>query len=143
TLYCFPPVCITTNSLFVIYPYIIRNFVKKQAHAPKHSLVRGRLSAIIPGMHTKVIERYFFFTLLAATFVFTFLLFRPFWIILVLGVSFSIVIYPVYRWFKNLKMPNWLSALLTVFIFTLVLCGPLLGIGALVFNQSQNVYQGV
>jgi len=94
-------------------------------------------------MQTKIIEKYFFFGLLLATLIFTFLIFRPFWIILVLGVSFSIVLYPVCEWFKKIKLPNWLSAFLTVFIFTLVLCGPLLGIGAIVFNQSQNVYYGV
>src|SRR3989344_4666918 len=94
-------------------------------------------------MQTKIIEKYFFFGLLLATLIFTFLIFRPFWIILVLGVSFSIVLYPVCEWFKKIKLPNRLSAFLTVFIFTLVLCGPLLGIGAIVFNQSQNVYYGV
>ena len=91
-------------------------------------------------MQTKIIERYFFFGLLLATFVFTFFIFRPFWIVLVLGLSFSIVLYPVYEWFNKRKLPNWLASFLTVFLFTVVLCGPLLGIGTLVFNQSQNVY---
>ncbi len=91
-------------------------------------------------MQTKIIERYFFFGLLLATFVFTFFIFRPFWIVLVLGLSFSIVLYPVYEWLKKRKLPNWLASFFTVFLFTVVLCGPLLGIGTLVFNQSQNVY---
>ena len=94
-------------------------------------------------MQTKVIERYFFFGLLLTTFIFTFFIFRPFWIVLVLGLSFSIVLYPVFEWFKKRKFPDWLSAFLTVVFFTVVLCGPLLGIGALVFNQSQDVYQVV
>lgn len=94
-------------------------------------------------MQPKTIEKYFFFSLLLATFIFAFFIFRPFWPVLVLGISFSIVLYPVYTWFKKLRLPNFLSALLTVIIFVIVLCGPLLGIGVLVFNQSQSVYQKV
>ena len=93
-----------------------------------------------PYMQTKIIEKYFFFGLLLSTFIFTFLIFRPFWIALVLGISFSIVLYPIYEWLNKRKLPNWLSAFLTVSLFTLILCGPLLGIGVLVFNQSENVY---
>jgi|SRR3989344_5736476 len=91
-------------------------------------------------MQTKIIEKYFFFGLLLGTFIFTFLIFRPFWVVLVLGMSFSIVLYPLYEWFNEKHLPNSLSSLLTVFIFTLVLCGPLLGIGTIVFNQSQDIY---
>ncbi|OGI65436.1 hypothetical protein A3A95_01125 [Candidatus Nomurabacteria bacterium RIFCSPLOWO2_01_FULL_39_18] len=94
-------------------------------------------------MQTKIIERYFFFGLLIATFIFSFLIFRPFWVVLVLGVSFSIVLYPIYKWLYARRLPSSLSAFLTVILFTLVLCGPLLGIGAIVFNQSQNVYEVV
>jgi len=92
-------------------------------------------------MQTKIVEKYFFFGLLFITFVFSFLIFRPFWIVLVLGISFSIVLYPIYRWLKKRKLPNWLSALLTVFFFIIIIGIPLFGIGVMVFNQSQNVYQ--
>lgn len=92
-------------------------------------------------METKIIERYFFFGLLLATLLFTFLIFRPFWIVLVLGVSFSIVLYPVYEWFNKKYIPSWLSSLITVLLFTVILSGPFLGIGAMVFNQSQDVYR--
>jgi predicted PurR-regulated permease PerM len=81
--------------------------------------------------------------LLAATLLFTFFIFKPFWVVLVLGVSFSIVLHPLYEWFKKRHLPGGLSAFLTVCLFTLVLCGPLLGIGAIVFNQSQNAFQMV
>lgn len=40
-------------------------------------------------------------------------------------------------------MPNWLSAFLTVLFLAIIICGPLLGIGAVVFNQSQDVYNSV
>jgi predicted PurR-regulated permease PerM len=94
-------------------------------------------------MQTKIIERYFFFGLLLATLIFTFLIFRPFWIVLVLGASFAIVLYPVYLWLKKIRLPSWLSSLFTVILFSIIVCGPLLGIGAMVFNQSQNLYNKV
>ena len=86
-------------------------------------------------------ERYFFFGLLLVTFILSFLIFKPFWVILVLGISFSVVLYPFYEWLKERKIPNALASLLTVIFFTILLCGPLLGIGALVFEQSKGVYQ--
>ena len=94
-------------------------------------------------MQTKIIERYFFFGLLLATLLFTFMIFRPFWIVLVLGISFSIVLYPIYEWLNKKGSPNALSAFVTVLLFVIVLCGPLLGIGAVVFQQSQDVYHSV
>lgn len=94
-------------------------------------------------MQSKTIEKYFFFGLLLATLVFTFLIFRPFWVVFVLGISFSILLYPIYEWLNKNKLPDWLASLLTVFLFIIVLCGPLLGIGAIVFKQSENVYHKV
>ena len=94
-------------------------------------------------MPTKTIEKYFFYGLLFVTLLFTFFIFRPFLIVLVLGISFAVVLYPVYTWFKNRKLPNSLSAFLTVLVFIVALGVPLFGIGALVFNQSQDVYKMV
>ncbi len=94
-------------------------------------------------MQTKIIERYFFFGLLLGTFVFTFFIFRPFWIVLVLSIAFSIILYPIYGWLKEKNLPSWLSSLFTVILFAIILLGPISGIGILVFNQSQNVYQEV
>ncbi|MBY0376661.1 AI-2E family transporter [Patescibacteria group bacterium] len=92
-------------------------------------------------MQTKSIERYFFFGLLTATLVFTFFILRPFWIILVLGVSFSIVLYPIYEWFLGKKLPSWLASLLAVLIFVLLVLGLLSTLGVIVFHQAQNAYQ--
>jgi predicted PurR-regulated permease PerM len=91
-------------------------------------------------MQTKIVERYFFFGLLLATLIFTFLIFRPFWIVLILGICFSIVLYPIYEWLKK-RSPSWVASLLTVILFTILVCGPLLGIGVIIFNQSQDLYQ--
>ncbi len=94
-------------------------------------------------MQSKIIERYFFFGLLLSTFLFTFLIFRPFWVVLVLGTCFSIVLFPIYEWFEKKGLPNWLSSFITVLLFIIVLCGPLLGIGTIVFKQSQNLYNQI
>ena len=90
-------------------------------------------------MQTKIIERYFFFILLFVTFVFSFLIFRPFWIVLVLSISFSIVFFPIYNWF-NKKLPDWLSALLTVLLFIIIVGGLIFGVSLIILDQSQNVY---
>ncbi|MBI5139378.1 AI-2E family transporter [Candidatus Nomurabacteria bacterium] len=94
-------------------------------------------------MQTKIIEKYFFFGLLVAAFIFTFMILQPFWTVLVLGISFSIVFYPLYQWLTDKNLPEWLSALLTVIVFVILLCGPLLGISVIIFNQSQDVYHVV
>lgn len=94
-------------------------------------------------MQPKIIEKYFFFGLLSATLVFTFFIFRPFWIVLLLGVSLSVILYPVYSWLNKKHFPNWLAALSTLFFFVIVLCIPLFGVGSIVFNQSQDLYRSV
>lgn len=94
-------------------------------------------------MQTKVVERFFFFGLLLSTLIFTFMIFKPFWAVFVLGISFSIILHPIYEWMKRHKLSDWLSALLTLILFVVAFCGPLLGIGALLFAQSQNVYEAV
>ena len=94
-------------------------------------------------MQTKTLEKYFFFGLLLATLVFTFFVFRPFWIVIILGISFAIVLHPIYAWLVRQKLPNWFASLITVLLFLLILCGPLLGIGTVVLKQSQNVYRVV
>jgi predicted PurR-regulated permease PerM len=94
-------------------------------------------------MQTKVVGRHFFFGLLFVTFLFTFLIFRPFWIVLILGISFSIVLYPLFEWFTQRGLRGWLASLLAVLLFTVILLGPILGIGILVFHQSQDLYSNL
>ena len=94
-------------------------------------------------MQSKTIERLFFFGLLFATLAFTVAIFSPFLVVIVLGMSFAIVLRPIYEWLRNKKLPDWVSALLSVFLFIILLLGPVLAIGTLVFNQSQEVYRTV
>jgi predicted PurR-regulated permease PerM len=53
------------------------------------------------------------------------------------------VLHPVFEWLKAKKLPNWLSAILTVLFFILIIGAPIFGIGVMVFNQSQNAYQAI
>lgn len=94
-------------------------------------------------MQPKIIERYFFFGLLVVTFIFTFFIFQPFWIVLVLGASFSIILYPMYEWLNKKRLHPSLAAFVTLLFFIAVLCIPLFGIGSIIFNQSQNLYHSV
>lgn len=91
-------------------------------------------------MQSKIIEKYFFFGLLLLTFIFAFFIFQPFWIVFVLGISFAVVLHPIYEWFEKKRLPNWLSALVTLIIFIIILWGPILSIGTVIFKQSQSVY---
>lgn len=92
-------------------------------------------------MQTNIFEKYFFFSLLIATLIFTTFIFQPFWMVLILGVSFAIVLYPVFKWINIKLIPNRpFASLLTVILFSIILCGPLLAVGTIVFKQSQNVY---
>ena len=76
--------------------------------------------------------------LLLATFLFTFY-FSPFWIVLVLGISFSIVLYPLYEWFLQSTCRNQSQLSSRYFVCTRSLRSAL-GIGVMVFDQSESVY---
>ncbi len=57
-----------------------------------------------------------------------------------LGACFSVLLYPIYRWFCKLHLPEWLASLVTILLFLIILFGPIFGIGIIIFNQSQNLY---
>lgn len=94
-------------------------------------------------MQTKIIERYFFFGLLLITFWLSFLIFKPFLPIIIISASFSVILYPIYKKLVGWKINSGISALMTVLFFIIMICGPVLGIGVLVFNQSQDLYQSI
>jgi predicted PurR-regulated permease PerM len=96
-------------------------------------------------MHSKDIEKYFFLGFLALVTIFVLILFRPFFPIIILGASFAVVLHPLYVWFseKITKGRSWASALLAVIVFVVAVCGPLFGIGVVVFRQSQDLYQSL
>lgn len=96
-------------------------------------------------MQNKSIEKYFLLGLLILTGIFAIVLFEPFLSILVIGGSISIIFHPLFRWFnKHLTGGrNWISALLIAIIFTILLVGPILGMGAVILKQTQNVYTNI
>lgn len=94
-------------------------------------------------MQTKIVERYFFFSLLLGTLAFTFLIFKPFLPLLIISASFAVVLYPIYKYLQSKKIPDSLSSLATVVLFIILICGPVFGIGVLVFDQSKNLYETI
>lgn len=96
-------------------------------------------------MQTKVVERYFFFGFLFLVLVFSAFIFKPFLAVLAVGASLAVVLHPVYEWIND-KITggrSWLSSLITVILFLIMLCIPLLGLGSIVFHQSQNAYSTI
>jgi predicted PurR-regulated permease PerM len=96
-------------------------------------------------MQPKTIEKYFFLGFLLVVILFVLAIFRPFFSVIILGASLAVVLHPLYVGLKHklVKGRSWLAALITVLLFIIVLCGPLLVIGMVVFTQSQELYQSV
>jgi predicted PurR-regulated permease PerM len=93
-------------------------------------------------MPTKTIEKYFFLGFLLIVTLFTLIIFRPFLGVIIVGASLAVVLHPLYIWLltRVTRQIPWAAALLSLVIFTVLVCGPLLGIGALVVDQSQDAY---
>ena len=86
-------------------------------------------------------EKWFFLALLGLTGVLVALIFQPFLSVLVVGASFAVILYPAFRWFCAKRVPSGLSALLVTALFVGAVGVPIIGIGAIIFHQTQNVYQ--
>ncbi len=93
-------------------------------------------------MLNAVNPKYFFYGLLSIVLIFTFFIFRPFLPVLVLSVSLAVILSPLYELFKNKVTGgrNWLASLLTLVFFVVILVGPLILIGSLVYQQSNDLY---
>lgn len=91
-------------------------------------------------MQESFIKKYFFALLLLAALVLGFMLFLPFLTTIIVSIVLSVLFHPLYRKINaRLHKPN-LSSLLTVLIFIIVLCIPIVFISTVVFNQAQNLY---
>lgn len=86
-------------------------------------------------------EKWFFLALLTLTVALVALIFQPFLSVLVVGASFAVILYPAFHWFCSKRVPSGLSALLVTMLFMVAIGVPIVGIGAIVFHQTQNVYQ--
>lgn len=94
-------------------------------------------------MDTKIPPKYFFFTLLILSISFTLFLFKPFLTVIILSASLSLVFSPVYKWLQS-KMSwqsGWLASILTIFLFFVMVCGPLFFVGKILFQETTNLYQ--
>lgn len=86
-------------------------------------------------------EKYFFFFLLAVVLAITFLIFRPFLIVIILAISFSVAVHPLHAWFlKRVTASKALAAFLTTISFISIVGAPLVGIGLLVYEQSHSLF---
>ncbi len=97
-------------------------------------------------MHgSKIIEKYFFFFLLLATASFVGMILFPFFRVIVIGISISVVLYPLYLWIQKhtSKKYNWIPSLLTTLVFLVGLCIPLYILGSILFNQFQSLYSSL
>jgi predicted PurR-regulated permease PerM len=92
-------------------------------------------------MKSAFAEKWFFLALFFLTMLLISLIFRPFLPVLVIGASFAVVLYPAFQWFRKKNIPVSLSALMVTGLFAIALGVPLVGIGAVVFHQAQNLYQ--
>ncbi|NCU28191.1 MAG: AI-2E family transporter [Candidatus Moranbacteria bacterium] len=96
-------------------------------------------------MQTMTTEKYFLFILLLLTIILTLLILSPFLAVLLLTVSFSVALNPVYLWIKKRVTfgVSWLASILTIIIFLACLCTPLFFVGKTVFYQAQDIYVGL
>ncbi|MEZ4114346.1 MAG: hypothetical protein R3B65_02815 [Candidatus Paceibacterota bacterium] len=72
-------------------------------------------------------------------------MFKPFLTIIVLSASLSLVFHPVYKWIQSKIswQSGWLSSIITILLFVILLCGPLFLIGKLMFQQSTDLYNSL
>lgn len=91
---------------------------------------------------SKFIAKYLFLGVLVLSAILAFLILFPFSKIIILGIAFSVVLYPLYEWIKKILGGkfNLLPVIITVFLFLIILCAPFLFLGSIIFNQVQDLY---
>ena len=91
-------------------------------------------------MQTTSIERKILFAILAIVLILTLLIFYPFLTTIILAISFSVILNPVYLWIKKYIKNAGASAFVTLFLFLVILCIPLFFIGNSILQQSTHLY---
>ncbi|MDB5254073.1 MAG: hypothetical protein JWL80_139 [Parcubacteria group bacterium] len=96
-------------------------------------------------MQTKTGDRTFFYILLAAVSLTVLAFFFKYLPIIFISASFAVVLQPIYTWFneKITGRTSWLSSLLTIILFVLIIGIPLTFIGARIFSEASTVYKHV
>lgn len=89
--------------------------------------------------------KYFFYTFFVIVALMTFFIFRPFFVVLVLGASLAVVFHPLYLHIKNTiaQDVSWVAALLTVFLFIIILGVPLFFVGSQVLQEAQSLFVSI
>jgi predicted PurR-regulated permease PerM len=86
----------------------------------------------------------FFLILLIATGIIIFFIFRPFLSPVVIGGSLAIVFYPLYEWLTaKLNNRKNLAAFITVLLILVLILGPVLLIGNLLFGEARDLYTSI
>jgi predicted PurR-regulated permease PerM len=89
-------------------------------------------------------RRYFFVGLFIVAAFFAVLMLWPFAKTIIVSIALSTIFYPLYLWiYKKIGNIDWLAAILTIIIFIIILCIPLVFIGSTVIEQSQSLYSWV
>lgn len=91
-------------------------------------------------MQESFIKKYFFAIVLLAALILGFFLFLPFLTTIIMSVVLTVLFHPLYRRIHTkIKSPS-IASLLTVVIFIIVVCIPVVFIATVVFNQAQDLY---
>ena len=87
------------------------------------------------------VKPYFFLTLLVAVAILMFFIFKPFLISLLMAVAFSVVLYPVYKYFLH-KIPKWpsVAVLATMVLSIICIVVPAFFLGSKVFDEAQQLF---
>lgn len=95
-------------------------------------------------MGQKNIQFYFFISLTLLLVIFSFLIFKPYWVVLFISALLSIIFYPLYQKFVT-KLPgkHSISAGLTLVVIVFVIVLPTIFISASVFNQAVGLYNSI
>lgn len=95
-------------------------------------------------MQSKLKDKRFFYALLALAAIGSAIIFWPFMTVIIISMALSVVLHPVYEFFKRkLRGISWLASLVTVLLFIIVLGVPLFFIGSRVLTESQSLYLSV
>jgi len=88
------------------------------------------------------VERRFLFALLAIVAITALVIFYPFLTAFVLAGAFTILLEPIYLWINKhiTRSHGSIASLITIILFLIVLCVPVISIGGVIFNQTEDAY---
>ncbi len=96
-------------------------------------------------MNTHPQGKHFFYVLFAIVAILCIVIFRPFFIVLIIGASLAVVFHPLYLAIKkdiSGERP-WLASLITVALFIIIIGVPLFFIGSQVIKEAGSLYQSI